>query len=785
MTKAFAEIKENCIPKICVPRKVRKEPEALRRLKRTETRALEEYRKSPTTRTKRYFEKRRQEADTLSRKLSRDSFRRRVTTSTIKDQYAHFKWARRAERWTRPTQSSHFPTLKEGDIEHTTKAAKADCYARSIWPDVCLKTEGSVGASPRLPDLRPDRHQWPCSQDVTEKEVRKLLNDLPGRRTIGPDQVDMDVLKLSRRVSTPYFTCLFRAMFKHSTHEADWKLGYTYVKPKPDKEDYSQPTSHRPLAILSHFGKLFEKLIANRLKAIATDNNLLPNEQFGAPGGNTTKALQYLLNPVYLGWSYDKPPPNKKTGSGFESTLLGLDIKGAYDHVDRTKLLQVLADYGIPDWLIRLVASFLSERSTILDFHGDRSEPYWVNIGIPQGSPVSPILFLFFTAPLFKSFSLKFPGCTVTRLAYVDDTYLLVTSKSFEMNNNVLAVLHREVMKWAEPNGIHFSPHKYKVLHFQKPYSKLCTTLPNIPGLDKNPGKVLVTNEDPLRILGVIVDPKLSWKKHVLHVISRAERKMHDLQRTFGRAWGPSLSHIRALYTSTILPRITYACGAWYMQGFEGRSSRHFRAKNLEILKGCHYQSLVRISGALQNTSTNVLLKEIYIDHIEVILQRYAVAQRAIALDDPTTVTSRELRESFKQHSSNLRLELHPQHVLEQAAVQCRDGAWQSATKVRSLKEALERWANPQLRMRDIKNFAKKQMKIQSQRVWDGYCRRRFGRGRRSIPAVDRQSGCEWGRVNLSRHDGLSRAQSSILINIRTGAIGLNDYLHSVGVSSL
>ena len=203
MTKAFAKINENCIPKICFPQKVRKETEALRRIKRTKTRALEQYRKSPTPRTKRYFEKRRQEVDTISRKLDRDSFRHRVTASTIKDQYAHFKWARRAERWTRPTQSSHFPTLKEGDIEHTTKLAKADCYARSIWPDVCLKTEGSAGASPRLPNLRPDRHQWPCSQDVTEKEVRKILKDLPGRRTIGLDRVDMDVLKLSRRVSTP------------------------------------------------------------------------------------------------------------------------------------------------------------------------------------------------------------------------------------------------------------------------------------------------------------------------------------------------------------------------------------------------------------------------------------------------------------------------------------------------------------------------------------------------------------------------------------------------------
>ncbi|EFQ86329.1 hypothetical protein PTT_08206 [Pyrenophora teres f. teres 0-1] len=784
MTRALVAIRKTCIPEIVPPRKVRKEPEALRRIKRTESDALEQYRKSPTKRTKRYFEKRRKEANKLIKKLDRDSFRRRVTISTTKDHYAHFKWARRAEKWTRPTQS-HFPTLKEGEVEHKTKAAKADCYARSIWPDVCLKTKGSVGASPRLPDLKPDRHQWPCSQDVTEKEVLKILKDLPGRKTIGPDEVDIDVLNLSRRASAPYFTRLFLAMFRYPTHEADWKLGYTYVKPKPGKEDYSQPTSHRPLAILSHFGKVFEKLIANRLKAIAVENKLLPDEQFGAPGGDTVKALQYLLNSVYLGWSYGDPGNNKKSQFSRESTLLGLDIKGAYDHVDRTKLLQVLANYGIPDWLIRLVASFLSERSTILDFHGDRSETYWVNIGIPQGSPVSPILFLFFTAPLFKSFKVKFPGCTVTKLAYVDDTYLLVTSNSFKKNNDILVTLHRELMLWAEPNGIHFSPHKYKVLHFQRPHTKLFTTLPDIPGLGKDPRSVLVTDEDPLRILGVIVDPRLTWKSHVQHVIEKAERKMHDLQRTFGRAWGPSLSRIRALYNTTVLPRITYACGAWYMQGFEGKSQRHFRESNLQALKIFHYQSLVRISGALNGTSTAMLLKEIYIDPIEVTLQRYAIAQRPIALDDPTTVVSQKLREDLKRRSQHLCLELHPHHVLQLAAVRFRDGAWDSAKKIRSQEEALKRWAEPRLRMRDIKNFAKKQAKIQSQQFWEKYCRNRFGRGKRAVPALDRQSGCEWGLANLSRHDGLSRAQSSILINIRTGAIGLNDYLYSIGASSI
>ncbi|KAJ4142817.1 hypothetical protein NW754_010256 [Fusarium falciforme] len=60
-------------------------------------------------------------------------------------------------------------------------------------------------------------------------------------------------------------------------------------------------------------------------------NNLLPHVQFGLPGKCTTKALQYLLNPIYAAWCSKKR---------LKATLLSLDIAGAFDNVDRAKLLQ-------------------------------------------------------------------------------------------------------------------------------------------------------------------------------------------------------------------------------------------------------------------------------------------------------------------------------------------------------------------------------------------------------------------------------------------------------------
>ena len=172
-------------------------------------------------------------------------------------------------------------------------------------------------------------------------------------------------------------------MFKQSVHLNEFKHAITTLLLKPFKPK-DRPKSYRPVVLLSNIGKVFEKLIANRFRYLAETHKLLPTLQFGSPGRDTTKALQAILSPFYTGWCTKQ-----------QTTLLSLDITGAFNRVDRAKLLQILVDKGIPDWLIRLTASFLSDRSTTLNMLGTMSDPFWVDIGIPQESPLSPILFLF------------------------------------------------------------------------------------------------------------------------------------------------------------------------------------------------------------------------------------------------------------------------------------------------------------------------------------------------------------------------------------------------------
>src|SRR5437660_10350132 len=82
------------------------------------------------------------------------------------------------------------------------------------------------------------------------------------------------------------------------------------------------------------------------------------------------------------------------------STLCN-DVKGAFDNVHKERLLQTMRKMKLNQKTVRWVESFLSDRRASLSFDKDSEKMSPIETGIPQGSPVSPILFLIYLSPLF------------------------------------------------------------------------------------------------------------------------------------------------------------------------------------------------------------------------------------------------------------------------------------------------------------------------------------------------------------------------------------------------
>ena len=78
------------------------------------------------------------------------------------------------------------------------------------------------------------------------------------------------------------------------------------------------------------------------------------------------------------------------------SIVTFFDFSKAYDKVWRVGLLHKMIEKGIPYRFVSYVRHFLSSRQTTVDVNGAKSKMFYLNEGLPQGSAISPLLFLIF-----------------------------------------------------------------------------------------------------------------------------------------------------------------------------------------------------------------------------------------------------------------------------------------------------------------------------------------------------------------------------------------------------
>ena len=145
-------------------------------------------------------------------------------------------------------------------------------------------------------------------------------------------------------------------------------------------------------------------------------------------GRSTETALQLLTEQVHEIWNL---PGAKRV-----ATMLSMDISGAFPNVSHHRLLYNLRKRKIPLAYTSWVDSFLKNRKTTIKLFESESQEFTAETGIPQGSPISPILFLFFIADLLDL--TNNPVLRLSATGFVDDVNVLIYSESTEKNCKTL-----------------------------------------------------------------------------------------------------------------------------------------------------------------------------------------------------------------------------------------------------------------------------------------------------------------------------------------------------------
>lgn len=274
---------------------------------------------------------------------------------------------------------------------------------------------------------------------------------------------------------------------------------------KPKKPDLTSPRSYRPIALLSVLGKGLERILAKRLSWISVREKILACQQFGAlPRRSAIDLTTCITHDI------ERALNESRTAS-----ILTLDVKGAFDSVLPGRLIRRLREQGWPINIIKWVTSFATDRTVQIHLDGETGPIQNISCGLPQGSPISLILFMLYISPLFKM------GNSSKKFGFADDLAILATNDSFLDNCSSLSDSLRETVEWGLSEGILFDQGKLELQHFSRrrkdknPCTNLSVRYGNMKVLEK-------TNVPYTRWLGVYFDKSLSFKWHVRILAEKA-----------------------------------------------------------------------------------------------------------------------------------------------------------------------------------------------------------------------------------------------------------------------
>jgi hypothetical protein len=351
---------------------------------------------------------------------------------------------------------------------------------------------------------------------VSRAEFDYIIARLTYGSAVGPDKITYEAVRRFHAYLPHVLPCTFTELFASATHPSEWKDTHCVVIPKPGKSTYQTASAYRPISLLLFSGQVFEAIAVRHLSKAAAACGAVANTQMGAcKQQSAINALLRVVDPVAYSLSqshvilYLRP---------LRPEMLAHDIARAFNNTHPTLLDQVIEQRYMLTYLRNWARAFNKGRRMSFELDSRIEEPQPFRCGLPQESPVSPILFLIYANAGLESTS---RAGAVTDTSYVDDVSIVAASPKPDVVIDVLQTRTDEQLHGAECLCLSFAPSKSELLLFLPFSSNHRTELgpSRTPQSQRQTVNLTVANRvappSPyLSYLGVTINDSLSFNTH-------------------------------------------------------------------------------------------------------------------------------------------------------------------------------------------------------------------------------------------------------------------------------
>ena len=336
---------------------------------------------------------------------------------------------------------------------------------------------------------------------ITEGELMSIVRSrIKDKKSAGYDEVSGSLIRKVIEPLAGVLSYIINLSFVQGKFPEALKINK--IIPILKKGDDRLVENYRPVSLIPVFSKVLEYAFLSRLEPFLEKNNILTSCQFGFRRNcSTMSAIQHFYTKIVEHMERGECPAG-----------IFCDLSRAFDCVNHQILLEKIEGYGIRGSALSWLESFISDRRQFVSvshydsIHGDKafaSDVMAINLGVPQGSILGPILFILYINDLAAAVD---PGWTVALFA--DDSSFVVSSSDSGDLERICNSGMKTVLEWFNSNFLYLNSSKTTYIRFHTHQNK------RDQDLNLSAGNQGIVRSTSTKFLGLTIDQNLNWKEH-------------------------------------------------------------------------------------------------------------------------------------------------------------------------------------------------------------------------------------------------------------------------------